>query len=267
MHAVVLTGKKAGILTHAEGDRGFLPGLKAGHPPQNLMSSHVGAPAPTAPAPAPVAAPRGPRERRVRFGHLALAVTLIVIGALGTVALVTAVSADGEYLALSRDVDFGAQLAEEDLAVVRVTNTPGLKPVPARDLDRVVGLYANVPLSEGTLLTAAQVTNQPIPGPGQHVLGITLRNDRLPATEPRPGDPVLLVATASQGSPDSDDPPSAPRTWSATVIRVAGSGSGGILGGDGASTVTLDVAVATADGPTVATLAASNRLVVILTGS
>src|SRR5690606_4456636 len=43
-----------------------------------------------------------------------------------------------------------------------------------KDLDRVVGLYAAIPLVEGTLLTAAQLTAQPLPGPGQQVLGITL---------------------------------------------------------------------------------------------
>lgn len=214
---------------------------------------------------APVAAPTGPRERRVRLGHLALAVALIVVGALGTVALVTAVSAEGEYLALNRDVDFGQKLVPDDLRVVRISDAPGLSPVAAKELDRVVGLYAAVPLSQGSLLTAAQVTNQPIPGPGQHVLGITLRSDRLPATLPKPGESVLLVATPGQAG-SNDDPAAPPPTWSATVVRVAGSGAGGFLGSGGSGTVTLDVAVTAADGPSVATLAANNRLVVILAG-
>lgn len=230
-----------------------------------MVNSRVETPT-IAAAPAPIAAPTGPRERRLRFGHLALAVALVVVGALGTVALVTAASATGEYLALRRDVDFGARLTADDLTVVRINAAPGLKPVAARDLERVVGLYAAVPLSEGTLLTAAQLTNQPIPGPGQQVLGITLSGDRLPATRPEPGDRVLLVATPAQGAAAGEDSQAPPRTWAATVVTVVGSGTGGILGRGGVETVTLDVSVAAADGPTVATLAAADRLVVVLVG-
>lgn len=203
----------------------------------------------------------------MRFGHLALAVALVVVGALGTAALVTAASASGEYLALRRDVAFAAQLTADDLTVVRINAAPGLRPVPARDLDRVVGLYAAVPLSEGTLLTAAQLTDRPVPGPGQQVLGITLSGDRLPATRPDPGDRILLVATPAQGAVAGDgDAASSPPTWTATVVRVVGSDSGSLLGRGGTETVTLDVAVSAADGPVVATMAATDRLVVLLTG-
>lgn len=229
------------------------------------MSNQVAGP-PTAPPSAPVAAPAGPRERRLRFGHLALAVALIAVGALGAVALVTTVSASGEYLALQRDVEANARLVADDLTVVRVNAAPGLRPVAARDLDRVIGLYAAIPLSEGTLLTAAQVTDRPLPGPGEQVLGITLSADRLPATRPTPGARVLLVATPTRGAVASDEAQSSPATWSATVIRVVDSGSGSFLGRGGADTVTLDVAVAATDGPIVATMAATDRLVVVLTG-
>jgi hypothetical protein len=206
----------------------------------------------------------------MRAGHLALAIALIVVGALGTAALVTAVAADGEYVALGRDVDYGAQLRAEDLVTVRMSTTPGLHPVAASDLDRVVGAYATMPLAAGTLLTPAQVTAEPVPGPGQHVVGITVRGDRLPAQRLRPGDPVLLVATSDRSSNSGDGGDAVdhrPRTWHATVTAVAGGDGGGFLGGGGSGSVTLDVAVPASDGPTVATLAAANRLVVVLAGS
>lgn len=216
----------------------------------------------------PIAAPQGPRERRVRVGHLALAIALIVIGALGTTALVVTVAGEGEYLALSRDVDFGAQLRSEDLVAVQMSSAPGLDPVAASDIDRVVGAYATMPLAAGALLTPAQVTAEPIPGPGENVVGITLRGDRLPAHRLRPGDPILLVAIAERSSVGSaDDVDRPPQTWQATVTAVAGGDSGGFLGGGGSGGITLDVAVPAADGPTVATLAAANRLVVVLAGS
>lgn len=215
----------------------------------------------------PVAAPAGPAERRMRLGHLALAVALIAVGALGTTGLVTAVSADGEYLALAREVEYGAQITHADLLTVRINRAPGLDPVAADDIDRVVGAYATMRIAAGTLLTPGHLTTTPVPEPGFHVVGVTLRGDRLPARHPRPGEPVLLVATPERSSitGESDH---APQTWPATVTAVSGGDQGGFLGGSGgAGTVTLDVAVPAAQAPTIATLAAANRLVVLLAGS
>jgi hypothetical protein len=196
----------------------------------------------------------------MRFGHLAAAVALIVVGALGTAALVTAATADDLYLAIRRDVPYGAMLTGDDLVETRIGNPPELRPVPATERHRVVGAYATMPLASGTLLTAAHVTAVPVPAPGQHVVGITLRGERLPAQHPRPGDRVLLVATTDRASGDSALP-----TWPATVTRIAGHG-GGLLDGSSARTVTLDVAVPAAHGPEVARLAAADRLVVVLDG-
>jgi hypothetical protein len=212
---------------------------------------------------APAAAPPGPRERRVRFGHLALAIALVVVGALGTAALVAAASADGEYLAVTRDVGYGAQLTQADLVTVRISNPPGVDPVPANRINRVVGNYAAMPLAAGTLLTAAHVTDADHrePGAGEVRVGITLPGDRLPGRPVQPGHRILLVATGSGAEPETP----APRTWEATVVDVAGAGSGsgsGILGGGRSQETTLDVIVPVGDGPAIAALAAADELVV-----
>jgi hypothetical protein len=215
----------------------------------------------------PVAAPGGPRERRVRFGHLALAIALVVVGALGAATLVTVVSAKDEYLALARDVGYGAQLVREDLVVVRITSPPGLRPWPASEIGRAVGNYATMPLVGGTLLTSAHVTNQRFPAAGEVRLGITLPGDRLPAQPVRPGNLVLLVDTGLDG-PGGPAPAPAPRTWQGTVLQVADDGSGGsILGGGRSRETTIDVIVTARDAPTIATLAANNQLsVAVLPG-
>jgi hypothetical protein len=214
--------------------------------------------------PAVAAAPRRPRERRVRIGHAALAVALMAVGGLGTAALVESVSATGAYLAVARDVGFGTELTEDDLTTVRVSTAPGLTPIAAGDLSRVVGLYAAMPLAAGTLLTPGHVTAERMPGPGQHILGITVRDDRLPARRPLPGEPVLLVATEGQGAAPAGQEGAPPATFEATVVEVADSGQGGILGAGGGTAVTLDVLVSAADGPEVASLAAANRVVIVL---
>lgn len=208
------------------------------------------------------AAPPGPRERRVRFGHLALAIALVVVGALGTAALVATASADGEYLAVARDVGYGAQLTQADLVTVRISNPPGVDPVPANRINRVVGNYATMPLAAGTLLTAAHVTDADHrePGAGEMRIGITLPGDRLPGRPVQPGHRIQLVETGPVEEPQA--PP--PRTWEAIVVDVSGSGSGsGILGGGGRTQeTTLDVIVPVGDGPAIAALAAADELVV-----
>lgn len=217
----------------------------------------------------PAPAPAGPRERRIRFGHLALAIALIVVGALGTTTLVALVAADGEYLALARDVDYGTRIGEADLVTVQLSNSPGISPVPASQIDRVVGNYATMPLAAGTLLTEAHVTGTPQPGEGEVRIGITLRGDRLPAQQVLAGQLVLLVETGGrEGGSADDEPAPSPQTWEAVVVGAGGDGSGpGLLGGGGARSATLDVIVPVRDAPAIAALAADNNLsVAVLPG-
>lgn len=223
------------------------------------MTTVVGRASGPGPVTGPVDAPRGPRERQLRTLHVVFAVGLMLLGALGSAALVMRASAEGEYLALASDVDYAARLERADLIVVQLGTPSGLRPVPAGDLAEVVGAYAAAPLHAGTLLTSGMLTADPVPGPGQHVVGITVRGDRLPAQRPRPGDAVLLVSTTSEqeGAP-------ATRTWAARVTAVSAP-AGGLLQPGRSDFVTLDVLVSVAEGPAVAQAAAANQLVVIRT--
>lgn len=219
---------------------------------------------PMAPPTGPVAAPHGPRERRIRFGHLALAIALIVVGALGTAALVTTVAAGGSYLALAQDVEYGAQITEADLVEVQIASPPALEAVPASSRSHVLQLYAAIPLVKGSLLNPNQLTNKPPPGPNQRVVGLTLRRERLPAELPSAGHEITLVA--SEDSNSNDEAPGAPRTFPATVTGVSGDESDSLFQSS-SRTVTIDVAVSTTDAPTVAVLAADDRISIVLGGS
>lgn len=205
----------------------------------------------------PVPAPRRLRERRLRPLHAAAAVAVMVLGALGGGVAVMAASASGEYLALARDVPFGQQLTGADLVTVRVGAPPGLDPVPAADRDEVTGLSAAMPLVRGALLTSGMLTGQPVPA-GQHVVGITVRGDRLPTVRPVPGETVQLVATGT-------DTEAAVDTWDALVTAVSTSDEG-LLAPGRSGVVTLDVAVPATQAPAVARAAAAGELVVVRTG-
>jgi hypothetical protein len=148
-------------------------------------------------------------------------------------------------------VPVGAQVTAEDLRVVRLNSSPGLAPVPLREADRVIGQYARVPLTAGTLLSMDQLTEQRVPGPGQQLVAVGLSRDQLPGGSVRAGDPVLLVATAAGGEA------AGPRTFDALVHDLQDAEGRG-------SDVVLSLLVAEQVGAEVAALAAEGDLTVVL---
>ena len=215
------------------------------------MSSGTVAPPEGFAALGPADAPRLVRQRHVRRGWVGLGVLAIVLAALGAATLFRAIGPAQEYLAVARDVPVGAQVTAEDLRVVRLNSSPGLAPVPLREADRVIGQYARVPLTAGTLLSMDQLTEQRVPGPGQQLVAVGLSRDQLPGGSVRAGDPVLLVATAAGGEA------AGPRTFDALVHDLQDAEGRG-------SEVVLSLLVAEQVGAEVAALAAEGDLTVVL---
>jgi hypothetical protein len=195
------------------------------------------------------------QQRRVRRGWVAIGVLAIVLSALGSASLFRALGPSQEYLAVARDVPVGAQLTRADLRTVRLPGTPGLSPVPAGQADRVLEMYAAVPLAGGTLVSLSQLTDVRVPGPGEQLVAIPLGRDQLPGGMLRPGDQLLLVATT--GGPAASRADESPRTFVARVHDVwEGAGRGNSL--------VVSVLVADRDGVPVAGLAAAGRVAVVL---
>ncbi len=215
--------------------------------------------APTRPASttAPIPVPRRAPQRRWRPGLVALAVALVAVGGLVAAYAVTLVGTTKAYLAVARPVAIGATLTSADVTTARITADPGLRPIPATDINRVIGRHAAVELVPGTLLTDAQLTDTPIPEPGQSLVGLGLAEDRLPAGRIKPGSKVTLVATpnASAVQPNSA-PTGPPQTFAGTVVDVRRAAREG--------TLQVNIAVSTRDAAVVAALAASDRLVIVL---
>jgi hypothetical protein len=209
----------------------------------------------TGPVDAPIAPPRMVRQRRVRPGLLGLAVLLIALGGLGAAFAVTSVRATGSYLAVARSVEVGRTVGADDLAVVQVAGGQGLRPVPASRLDDVVGKRAAVALTPGTLLTLAQLTDDPLLGPGQQQLALDLGAGQVPAKNLHPGDRVLLVSTPDR---NADGQSTSSTRFTGTVIDTATPSS---------SSVVVYVALSARDVPAVVALAAQDRIAVVLTGS
>lgn len=222
------------------------------------MTTTMSAPASARPMPAPIPVPRQAPQRRWRPGLVALAVALIATGGLSAAYAVTLVGSTHAYLAVAREVQAGSKIEAADLAVVRISADPALRPMTADQLDDVVGKYAAVALFSGALLTEAQLTDVPLGGAGTYLVSIGLPQDRVPAQRVRPGVKVLLVATpdASFGAPDEED--EGTEVFQATVVDI--------IPGTQPGRYYVNVSVADGDGPRIATLAAANRIVIMLAG-
>lgn len=129
-------------------------------------------------------------------------------------------------LVAAHPVAAGRVLTADDLAVVEVAGVDGA--IPSSEYDSLVGSTASVGLVEGQVLTRDMVTVDPVPGPGERVLGLQLDATRAPDGVGA-GDVVVVLAVPPAGDPSTpdelDDPvvlaPTA-TVASATVVEGAG---------------------------------------------
>lgn len=195
-----------------------------------------------------------PPRRRGRPALLALAVALVVLGALGAAYLATSMGRTSPVIAVARQVPWGQTITAADLVEARVSADPALQPIPYADRGQVIGMVAATTLTPGSLLTRDALTDQQLPRSGQQLVGVGVSAVQAPATALRPGERVLLVPVAAAGAPAAEV--GAPDVVEATVLRS------GPAGTDGRRVV--DVLVAEADGPDVAARGAAGQIAIVV---
>ena len=201
----------------------------------------------------PVTPTRSLGARRRRPALIALSVALIAAGGLGSAAFYQMENHRVSVLAVARVVPYGDTIAPEDLRVVEINETKGLRPLSASARSNIVGKRAAVELRPGSLLTPDQVTEQVTIRPGEALVPVAVDTDRMPVRGLTPGTRILVV-----GVPDSETSlTSAP--IKAMVVRSAPATSGG--SGD---SVVLDLAVAAADGAGLAARTFEGRFAIIV---
>jgi hypothetical protein len=189
-------------------------------------------------------------------------VLLVVVGAVVAYLLVDTVGVTRPYLALARDVPYGATIGPGDLTVVQVNPSAGLRLVPAVQRDRVIGRQAATQLFAGSPLTPSALTDRGVPGPGQQVVGVELKPGQVPARALRAGEPVVLVVVPPSsvvGVPDT-------QTGAGSGLSTIAATVAGPEVSETSGSVRVDVAVAAADGPRVASMAVAGRIVLVATG-
>jgi hypothetical protein len=196
-----------------------------------------------------------PRHRR-RPALLALAVVMVVLGALGAAYLATSIGQTSPVIAVARPVPWGQTITAADLAEARVPADPALAPIPYADRDQVIGMVAATELRPGSLLTRDAVTEQLVPGPGEQLVGVGVPATQLPATPLRPGQDVLLVPVAAAGGGAAPAPGRTAPAVPATVLQTGQPGTDGLR--------VVDVLVDAADGPDVAARAAAGLVAIVV---
>jgi hypothetical protein len=162
-------------------------------------------------------------------------------------------------LAVARDVQVGSTITADDLTVANVPSDPNLSPIPAAQQSQVVGMVAQAPLTRGELLTRAQVGMGSDLKAGELLIAVPLKEGQFPARGLTPGQQVLIVPTpASTGSTSGAATAGTPgQPVEGTVAEVG-------LANPTTQVTVVDVRVRQADGPTVAQLASTGRLALIL---
>lgn len=199
----------------------------------------------------PAVSPPGRLRRRPLM--VLVSAGLMVLGAvLGLTIWMTATNSV-EVAAVRSAVDRGELITAENLMVVRVSLDPAVRVVPASQLGTLVGQRAASDLSEGSLVSPAEVTGAVMPGTGESIVGIALTVGQLPAEPLRPGDRVRLVQTpTAQGEVAASQV-----AIDAVVQGVTGTFEDG-------QTLVVDLVVPAPRAPEVAARAGTGRVALVL---
>lgn len=132
---------------------------------------------------------------------------MVALGGVTAAYVTQVVSSTVPVVAVAQDVPAGEVLERSDLTVADVNRASALRPVPAEQLESLVGQRAAVGLVAGSLLTAAAVTDVVLPVAGQSLVGVAVTSSQLPAVPLQAGDRVRIVDTpTAQGDPPSGTP-------------------------------------------------------------
>lgn len=184
-----------------------------------------------------------------------LLVLVTLIGALGGAVVVARAGDRVDVLAVARDVPVGQTVTARDVKVVSFAEDPGLSPIPSGQRASVVGQRAAVDLYPGELLTRSQLSARGGLGDTAQVVGVELKRGFVPGDELRPGDKVTAVVLPAPGVDTGSTGSEVPAPVEATVKSVGTPDSAGAM--------VVNLVVAPADGPLLATKAAAKQIALV----
>ncbi|RZB17829.1 hypothetical protein StrepF001_18635 [Streptomyces sp. F001] len=147
--------------------------------------------------------PTPPRERKPALA--ALAVLLILVGALGATMLVLQAGERVEVVKVTKTIQPGESVTDKDVTSVMVAKDASINYIEWHKLDTLKSLKARTTIYEGTVVIGDMFTDGSTLPAGKASVGLALKEGQFPKGV-EPGDTVAAyrVGTTSSGS-DSDD--------------------------------------------------------------
>ena len=158
-----------------------------------------------------------PPKLRRRPLLLVASIAAVCLGGLLGFWAYTSVTTTQEVVAVRSTVPRGALISREHLVTVRIGVDPALNPIPAAQLDGVVGQRAAMDLPAGGLVTEGSLAATVVPAQDMSVVGVAVPATLLPGEPLRAGDQVRVVATPGEQGEVTDGEQ---RSSTATVVGV-----------------------------------------------
>jgi len=194
-----------------------------------------------------------PPKLRRRPALVVVAVAAICLGALLAAWAWTSTTNTQEVLVARSTIERGAVIEAGDLARVRISADPALKPVAASRFDEVVGQRAAYDVAAGAMLTPDSITTTVVPSSGDSVVGVALTPAQAPGLDLVTGDRVRVIVTPAQG----DDLPAGPPTFSEATVA-------GVHASEETGQTIVDLLVPHSDAAVLAARAATGNVSLVL---
>lgn len=193
--------------------------------------------------------PAARRDRRA--GLAALALLLVLLGALGSALIVFRSGNRESVLVAARDITFGQVITRADFSTARAATDQGYLLDSSR-IDEVLGTRATSRIPAGSLVSPQMFTRQTLVPAGGEAVGIVVGANQRPSRLPEPGQVVRIYFVQGSSDNGSKIPPSNPVVRAARVLDVGA--------GDGSGTSSITVLVDSSRAAAVAGYASSGNL-------
>lgn len=195
-----------------------------------------------------------PRDRKMPW--VALGVLVIAGSALAFGNWSSSLSQRELVVIAAADIKQGSVVTDRDLRTARVALEGPVEAIAATRMRSLVGRVAATPVPRGALIHPSQLTDGPVVGPGEAVVGAALPPGAIPIETLRVGDSVQVVEVSA---PNSDGGAGGRVLVVAQVYALRELD-------DASRTVVVSLRVPASNAPTVADAAAANRVRLVLLG-
>jgi hypothetical protein len=236
------------------------------------------------PAPQAVRPPTGGKDRRAL---VAVASLVVICASVATFAsLYSSAGHKTAVIVVQQALVQGQPITADQLGQADVSVSSGVAVIPVAETATVLGHRTATAVPAGSLLTPGDLTSAPTVAAGSAVVGLALKDGQYPRAGLVPGEQVMVVQTATPGSPLSAPVNGSPTGSSGTVSSsgaisgatvLSGSGTGVLVAkatvfstsspsanASGGFTLLVSVEVTSAIAPDVATAASAGQVSLVL---